>query len=625
MSYKKPQYKIVEQQTIQDLLKFRLVIPNENRRYEWSKNEWVIPVMDGIYSQMGQLEHHHMGLFIILDKDNLHIIYDAQHRVTTLILILIAIAEISSTDLRNEILDVISRNTGSRRTGEKCSEAEQAICKAYNWTRYPRLVSENENDFIVLGNLINTVGQACKSKKCTPYYISGSSEFTTKTEVKAYMKEHKIKESYDTRWRCNGCPIEFTDEGEMKDHLNKGIIVDSGINEAYEAVLKYIKDNKVPNQTLYEYLIDHVIFDKKVTTSEEEARLSYSQNNTIGKSVSASDLLKTSIVRRLPERKADIIGLFEWILSKNDAKSPIDTQQILYVCTNLITKKWVKYDIFKKGSYENMFDDIEKSEYDKVFNSFKELVEESMDLLKFMKEHRIGRLLSGLTSGCEIMMLCILPIGLKFKTGILDKYFKLLISASIRIDCNSKLTLNPLSYQGEIERILTNVLTDSMTESDCYKAFKDLLNEKIQSDENFHKNILGHEFKKNAYSKAILQFIVELTDTHEASLNSDCIDLEHIHAQSRAGELGQESLVHSLGNLTLFCAQNSADLKGNRSLKDKPFSEKILQYKNSNVKMTRKVEEDYGATGFSDKQILERTENLARLIHNETSKILNNS
>jgi hypothetical protein len=625
MSYSKPLYKIAEHKDIRDLLKNRLVIPNENRRYEWTKFEWLIPVLDGLYAQMCRGEYHNMGQFIILDKDDNFIIYDAQHRVTFLILMLLAIAA-SYPESRNDILDIISKNTSARGLPHKCSEADYSTCKKNGWTRYPRLISENENDFMALGNLINSLDKpsVCKSTKYLEQYRCTLAECdfksSSKKDIRNHMKEHKSNDAFTSFWKCEICDLVSENKDDLKAHLFKNDLVGSAIYEAYSVITTYIKKNKINLDILYEYMLEHVLFDMKVTTSEDEARLSYSQNNAIGKSVSAADLLKTSIIRKLPDRKSDVIQLFEWLLSKNDAKSPIDNQQILYVCSNLSMKGWNKYDTFKKGSYEKLFDNVEKSEYGAIFDEFNGLVKKSMEILQFVKGHKIGRLLQELTSGCEIMMLCIMPLGLTYGTGVLEKYFKLLITASIRIDCGKKLSFNALSYQTQIELILSEVLS-GLSEPDCYKKFLNFLRPKIVSEEDFYKKICEHEFTKNSYSKAILQLIVELSASHEASLNQDCIDLEHIHAQSKLNDLTKPSLIHNIGNLTLFCASNSGDLKGNRSLKDLPFAEKITQYGKSNVTMTRDLMK-YKESGFSDKQIMERGKELAKSIYSITYTIL---
>jgi hypothetical protein len=149
----------------------------------------------------------------------------------------------------------------------------------------------------------------------------------------------------------------------------------------------------------------------------------------------------------------------------------------------------------------------------------------------------------------------------------------------------------------------------------------EFLRPKVLGEAEFSKRVCEYEFTKNSYSKGILQFIAELRDSHESSLNTECIDLEHIHAQGKSNELANASLIHNLGNLTLFCGSNSADLKGNRSLKDLPFMEKLAQYEKSNIKMTRDLVK-YKDTGFSDKEILERSNKLASDIYKETATIL---
>jgi hypothetical protein len=298
----------------------------------------------------------------------------------------------------------------------------------------------------------------------------------------------------------------------------------------------------------------------------------------------------------------------------------IDAQQLCYISTNIIRKEWVNYDAFKKGSYEKLLDGVEPSNFNKIFDRFCELTEKGIEVLHFTRSHRIGKLLTELTGGVEITMLCIVPVGLVFGKEVLERYFKLLIAASIRIDCGKRLSFNPMAYQTAISHILTAILKGASEEA-CYAEFTKILRPKIVDDAMFRKKFSEYEFAKNSYSKAILQFIVELTDTHESSLNSGCIDLEHIHAQSKPDTLEVGSRIHAIGNLTLFCSTNSADLKGNRSLKDLPFLEKVSQYEKSNIKMTRDLLK-YTPTGFSDTQILERGNELITLLHSITGAIL---
>jgi hypothetical protein len=140
--------------------------------------------------------------------------------------------------------------------------------------------------------------------------------------------------------------------------------------------------------------------------------------------------------------------------------------------------------------------------------------------------------------------------------------------------------------------------------------------------ESFVSHFTLKSFKnKNPYIKTLLQFIVEQEDSHEARINIDTIDLEHIHAQSNVEELSKQENIHNIGNLTLFSAPNSGEMRGNRSLKDLPFHEKLRNYLMSNIRMTRELE-CYKDSGFSDAQIEERSKRITEQLYSVTERIL---
>jgi hypothetical protein len=100
------------------------------------------------------------------------------------------------------------------------------------------------------------------------------------------------------------------------------------------------------------------------------------------------------------------------------------------------------------------------------------------------------------------------------------------------------------------------------------------------------------------------------------------VDLEHIQSQNFMNELEDSKLIYMLGNHTLFSAMNSTEqMRGNRSLKDLPFSEKLPHYERSNIKMTRELGK-YRTSGFADAQIQERTLDIANQLYEVTNSIL---
>jgi hypothetical protein len=75
--------------------------------------------------------------------------------------------------------------------------------------------------------------------------------------------------------------------------------------------------------------------------------------------------------------------------------------------------------------------------------------------------------------------------------------------------------------------------------------------------------------------------------------------------------------MHCIGNLTLLCGANSAaGLKGNSSLSNKSFSEKIKSYQDSNIAMTRAIAL---STEFLDAQIEARSLALAQKLADLTA------
>jgi hypothetical protein len=72
-----------------------------------------------------------------------------------------------------------------------------------------------------------------------------------------------------------------------------------------------------------------------------------------------------------------------------------------------------------------------------------------------------------------------------------------------------------------------------------------------------------------------------------------------------------------LGNLTPIIGKNSkSGLKGNRSLSNKPYAEKIASYKASNIAMTRDVGNNM--VDASDATIAVRSLELAKILEQLT-------
>ena len=68
----------------------------------------------------------------------------------------------------------------------------------------------------------------------------------------------------------------------------------------------------------------------------------------------------------------------------------------------------------------------------------------------------------------------------------------------------------------------------------------------------------------------------------------------------------QAKFIDHMGNLTLFVGPNTDSIsRGNRSLQNKPFEEKVAYYERSDISFTRSLT-NYKNTGFGIQQIKER-------------------
>jgi hypothetical protein len=123
--------------------------------------------------------------------------------------------------------------------------------------------------------------------------------------------------------------------------------------------------------------------------------------------------------------------------------------------------------------------------------------------------------------------------------------------------------------------------------------------------------------KQFGMARCVLLYVVEVTDCHESQLDHTKVDIDHISPlKPRAGDEGlvRKENVYRIGNFTPFVkGVSESGLRGNRSVKNMPYSEKKEFYKSSNIAMTRDIVARWPDT-FRDTEILQRTLHLARKI-----------
>ena len=99
-------------------------------------------------------------------------------------------------------------------------------------------------------------------------------------------------------------------------------------------------------------------------------------------------------------------------------------------------------------------------------------------------------------------------------------------------------------------------------------------------------------------------------------------DLEHIRSKSQYDKSNPEQ--NRLGNCTLLETRNTFKHKGNRSIQDSSFQDKLKSYKDSNIKITRDIYDDFQTYSVFDNHcISEREAKLCKELFDITEKHLN--
>jgi len=136
--------------------------------------------------------------------------------------------------------------------------------------------------------------------------------------------------------------------------------------------------------------------------------------------------------------------------------------------------------------------------------------------------------------------------------------------------------------------------------------------------ENYVNSYIEKDFKKSSATKAKMLLLFLLTKLNcDDNLPNLKHDLEHVHSDNKKNSLMRPNNVYKLGNLTILEGKNSENgHKGNRSIKDRPYNEKRIQYEMSSNVITRDIAKKY--ENFTETVIIERTRELFKHLNELT-------
>ncbi len=523
----------------------------------WTFVAFVKTVIDDTIAKFKAEEEHWLGMVIVYDdKVNLPEISDAQHRLTTLFLIICALSELLEDTAP---LKRISRYGDDDIYNDEISYADEETMTRYSWTRMPHIQSVYVQDFVALGNILN---------RCQPDDASESAIYAVYGSLKPYVQE----------------------------------------------LLPTAKEKKL----FLQFIDKHVLITFLTTTSWSFSIEMFSNINNIKVAVPPTFLLKNAIVKRIGKaRSHDVHDMLEgWRRICMDEGKDFDKtmHHVFDQFIQCIT------------SQEEYTKDV-SSLFEKRVCSGCPLEEFRQTYMKYMEAYRriqsdpFGSILQKMASGYEIMEHLLVP---HFFYSTDTTILRLLVAYAIRTE-KSSISFNSLAFSNRLTGpggLTAKLMSGVPINLDALRATcRDWLKKvkKVgESTEEYITRLATTKYTGSMWPKVrgMLLYIAELTDQHESRIDHSIIDIDHISPQKPKNAVPIES-VNMLGNLTPIIGKNSkSGLKGNRSLSNKPYAEKIASYKASNIAMTRDVGNNM--VDASDATIAVRSLELAKILEQLT-------
>ena len=216
-------------------------------------------------------------------------------------------------------------------------------------------------------------------------------------------------------------------------------------------------------------------------------------------------------------------------------------------------------------------------------------------------------------------MFSILPIF--YETEFNPRLIKLMAKWYFRNIGIKSYTFNNLVYSTKMIDISNKVLADKTY--DYYNGLQHLFIKEM--DENINHNNYTNKLQsmtfpgyKSTIATHLLMFYETCKSNDNATVPLD-YTIEHIIPQSKINTLlTNKDRMHNLGNLTLLEGTNSKNgHKGNSSIGNKPYEDKVSSYKNSTSLITKDIARKYEV--FNEETILDRCKFLAKELNNYLS------
>ncbi len=547
-------------------------IPYHSRPFMWTRDEYVEHVVRQAIRKFQEGAPHWLGFGIIHYNKTLNRLpsaSDAQHRLTVYYLMWVACAELLG---RPQLLAKISRyGNDDDMLEESVSPEDALLLERYEWRRMPNIVSVYQQDLEALGNILN--GRR---------------------------------------------PVKKTEEYRS-----------SLLYAAYDAILEILSE-AVPGtrcRDFMQFIYKNTKVSRMIISDWNFALEVFDVINNIKVKVPPIFLLKNALVRRLGEASSPLVHeRFQSWEQQIGVGAPFD--QFMHLMASLFSRQWCTLDNYPR----RVLDFVDQQNIADPLAAFSAVVDRGMAIREWIAKNAYANLLAHFASGHEVVDHCLIPVlfyaGERLDTMV--PFVRALIAYGIR--CPGRFSFNPSSYRGALlgtDGPIAKLIEGRETVDGALYGVRKLLNGWLaNAPMPVDARVAGELFKTSAQfqkARAILLYVAERTDKHEAILDHRLVDIDHISPkQPRKGDpvLANPENTHRIGNFTPFVGPNSATgLKGNRSLGNQPYAAKRDKYAQSNIAMTRLVAATY-AGDFADAQIEERSLLLAATVDKLTREDL---
>ena len=605
--------------TWNSIFDFNNVIPMNQRKYEWGKKELEIFLNDikSIFEEDKYIEK--MGAIIYYTGNkNKREIWDGQQRTITVILILLALADMHNF-LKTTIINKLSVNELTDTLNIDQIKIKEKYGEEIENVIIPKLYCINPDDQDAIVHIIN------EKYKCYVKFVQNNNgnDDDDDDDDDCNNKNNNLK--------CNECDKTYSHENTFKTHLNKyhhnkEDNKKSNVYYAYDYIYKklhYYKYDNEKTKQLFKFIMHDIYI--QMFDSDDPIYVSkiFDWENNRGKDVGSLDIIKNLILSKLPDdKKSDCYDKWTNLKEKHKTDQIYKNygEKIFTVSIKLLNHKLFKSEYTNNENLNDLFEIFIKKSNNSTFDNltqFFKVVNDVKDIYERIKDSKYSRLINH-TSRVSLpwtiysnLIIPIFYITKKFNMKLLllmtKWYFRHLNISGV--------SLNIKTVNIEFIEILKKII-----DNDKHDYYSDVLNilkniKKQNLDKTKFMDVISNTNFNNTNSLYLLLF-------YETCLSNDLVivpfkyTLEHIVSQND-GIILKIDNINKLGNLTLLEGPNSDNgHKGNFSLKDKKYSFKSKQYKKSSSIITQNISNIYDE--FDEETIIQRTKKLSKQIEKQT-------